>query len=129
MLRKVVGAAGCVKLRAAFVLILAAGLFACADAPDNAAASAAQQLSIGGESGTELANLQILHVGNGADPQTVDPHRGEGVPVVGGRDDHEIRLLGQNVLGLGKNIEANTDCSAVSTRPRYPITQACLNRL
>ncbi len=35
---------------------------------------------IGGESGTELAEVQILHRGNGAEPQTLDPHRGEGVP-------------------------------------------------
>jgi oligopeptide transport system substrate-binding protein len=35
---------------------------------------------IGGESGTELAEVQVLHRGNGAEPQTLDPHRGEGVP-------------------------------------------------
>ncbi|MFW2405519.1 MAG: peptide ABC transporter substrate-binding protein [Gammaproteobacteria bacterium] len=35
---------------------------------------------IGGESGTELAEIQVLHRGNGAEPQTLDPHRGEGVP-------------------------------------------------
>ena len=35
---------------------------------------------LGGESGTELAPMQVLHRGNGAEPQTLDPHRGEGVP-------------------------------------------------
>lgn len=35
---------------------------------------------IGGESGAELADAQVLHRGNGAEPQTLDPHRGEGVP-------------------------------------------------
>jgi len=40
----------------------------------------ATDVKIGGESGTELAEIQILHRGNGAEPQTLDPHRGEGVP-------------------------------------------------
>ena len=35
---------------------------------------------IGGESGMELAEEQILHRGNGTEPQTLDPHRAEGVP-------------------------------------------------
>ncbi|MBT8441388.1 MAG: peptide ABC transporter substrate-binding protein [Gammaproteobacteria bacterium] len=35
---------------------------------------------IGGESGKELAEIQVLRRGNGAEPQTLDPHRGEGVP-------------------------------------------------
>ncbi len=35
---------------------------------------------IGGESGTELAAVQVLHKGNGAEPQTLDPHRAQGVP-------------------------------------------------
>jgi len=35
---------------------------------------------IGGESGTELAAEQVLHWGNGAEPQSLDPHRAEGVP-------------------------------------------------
>ncbi len=36
--------------------------------------------SIGGASGTELAEVQELHWGNGAEPQTLDPHTGSGVP-------------------------------------------------
>ena len=35
------------------------------------------QAQIGGPSGTELAELQVLHVGNGAELQTLDPHRAE----------------------------------------------------
>jgi oligopeptide transport system substrate-binding protein len=41
---------------------------------DQAAAETAQ---IGGPSGTELAERQVLHVGNGAELQTLDPHRAE----------------------------------------------------
>lgn len=37
-------------------------------------------VEIGGPSGTELAADQTLHIGNGAEPQTLDPHRAEGVP-------------------------------------------------
>lgn len=36
--------------------------------------------AIGGASGTELAAEQVIHIGNGAEPQTLDPHRAEGVP-------------------------------------------------
>ena len=35
------------------------------------------QAQIGGASGTELAEHQALHVGNGAELQTLDPHRAE----------------------------------------------------
>lgn len=35
---------------------------------------------IGGASGTELAAEQVLHRSNGTEPQTLDPHRAEGVP-------------------------------------------------
>jgi len=37
-------------------------------------------VQIGGPSGTELAEHQVLRKGNGAEPQTLDPHRAEGVP-------------------------------------------------
>jgi oligopeptide transport system substrate-binding protein len=42
---------------------------------DRAVAAATAQ--IGGPSGTELAERQVLHVGNGAELQTLDPHRAE----------------------------------------------------
>jgi oligopeptide transport system substrate-binding protein len=35
---------------------------------------------IGGASGSQLAEVQVLHKGNGAEPQTLDPHKAEGVP-------------------------------------------------
>lgn len=34
---------------------------------------------IGGESGTELAERQVIHIGNQGDPQTLDPHKAQGV--------------------------------------------------
>ena len=37
------------------------------------------QAQIGGPSGTELAEQQVLHVGNGAELQTLDPHRAEDI--------------------------------------------------
>ena len=37
-------------------------------------------VQIGGASGTELAAEQVLHWGNGSEPQGLDPHRSEGVP-------------------------------------------------
>jgi oligopeptide transport system substrate-binding protein len=59
-------------VRAALALLLAAGLAACgptgdAPAPSNGSA---------GQGGFE----NILRLGNGAEPQTLDPHRAEGVP-------------------------------------------------
>ena len=39
-----------------------------------------QPQTIGGASGQELAESQVLHWGNGAEPQSLDPHRVEGVP-------------------------------------------------
>jgi oligopeptide transport system substrate-binding protein len=35
---------------------------------------------VGGESGSELAERQVFHRGNGAEPQSLDPHKSEGVP-------------------------------------------------
>jgi len=59
----------------AAVAVAAALLAGCSgDAPDRG------HTPIGGASGTELAEVQVLHRGNGAEPQTLDPHRGEGVP-------------------------------------------------
>ncbi len=57
-------------------LIMAAALTACGS--DEAATTA--DVQIGGASGTELAAEQVLHWGNGAEPQGLDPHKSEGVP-------------------------------------------------
>lgn len=37
-------------------------------------------VQVGGASGTELAAEQVLHWGNGSEPQGLDPHKSEGVP-------------------------------------------------
>jgi oligopeptide transport system substrate-binding protein len=39
----------------------------------------AAPVEIGGASGTELAERQVLHLGNGTEIQSLDPHRGEDV--------------------------------------------------
>jgi oligopeptide transport system substrate-binding protein len=60
-----------------YVLASAALLLAgCGGVQSGARVTAIQ---IGGTSGTELAADQILRQGNGAEPQTLDPHRAEGV--------------------------------------------------
>ena len=62
------------RLRLVFVAGAATLLGACS-APDPG-----RTIPIGGASGTELAAEQILNKNNGAEPQTLDPHRAEGVP-------------------------------------------------
>jgi oligopeptide transport system substrate-binding protein len=52
-------------------------LAACGGGGDGGGRSGAP---IGGVSGTELADVQVLHLGNGAEIQTVDPHRNQEVP-------------------------------------------------
>jgi oligopeptide transport system substrate-binding protein len=52
-------------------------LTACSPAPEYTLRDYGQ---IGGISGTELAPEQVLHKSNGAEPQTLDPHRAQGVP-------------------------------------------------
>jgi oligopeptide transport system substrate-binding protein len=59
----------------AVILSFATG---CGDPTSRAARVTPAQ--IGGESGTELAERQVLHRGNGAEPQSLDPHKSEGVP-------------------------------------------------
>ena len=39
-----------------------------------------QTVQVGGATGQELAAEQILHKGNGAEPESLDPHRASGVP-------------------------------------------------
>jgi oligopeptide transport system substrate-binding protein len=51
-------------------------LAACGGGEGGAAASG----PVGGPSGTELAATQVLHLGNGAEIQTLDPHRNQEVP-------------------------------------------------
>jgi oligopeptide transport system substrate-binding protein len=57
--------------------ILAAALVAsCGGGPEPGTAGG-PQAQIGGPSGTELAERQVLHVGNGVELQSLDPHRSE----------------------------------------------------
>ena len=63
------------RVRQLLVILGLLVLAACGPAQDPASVE-----PVGGASGTERAVPQILRVGNGAEPQTLDPHRAEGVP-------------------------------------------------
>ncbi len=63
--------------RAAGAALLMALLAGCGREPVPAATAPAQ---IGGASGTELADLQILRKGNAAEPESLDPHRARSLP-------------------------------------------------
>jgi oligopeptide transport system substrate-binding protein len=52
-------------------------LDACGGTTDTSGAFAGR---VGGETGAELAALQVLRWGNGPEPGTLDPHKSEGVP-------------------------------------------------
>jgi oligopeptide transport system substrate-binding protein len=62
------------------LVALMAALAGCGQQDRSAAGSAARDEPIGGATGRELAAEQVLHWGNGAEPQSVDPHRGTDVP-------------------------------------------------
>ena len=64
-------------LRLVFVAGAATLLGACS-APDSERTG--RNIPVGGATGTELAAEQVLNKNNGAEPQTLDPHRAEGVP-------------------------------------------------
>jgi oligopeptide transport system substrate-binding protein len=57
--------------------ILAAAFVAGCGGGSAEGAAGGPQAQIGGPSGTELAERQVLHVGNGAELQSLDPHRSE----------------------------------------------------
>lgn len=59
-------------------IILSASLVAACGSGEGPASRG--MVEIGGESGTELAERQVLRRGNGAEPQSLDPHKSEGVP-------------------------------------------------
>jgi oligopeptide transport system substrate-binding protein len=65
-------------------LLAASALAACGSNGDGSGAVAGRgtaggAMPIGGASGTELAERQVLHIGNGAELQSLDPHRSEDV--------------------------------------------------
>ena len=69
---------------------------------------------VGGPSGTELARRQVLHKGNGAEPQTLDPHRAEGVPAANILRDIFEGLTseapdGEVIPGAAKRWDISTD--------------------
>ncbi|MCC5860824.1 MAG: peptide ABC transporter substrate-binding protein [Gammaproteobacteria bacterium] len=65
-------------LRSLAVVALSTALVAACGSGDGPGGRAA--VPIGGESGSELAERQVLRRGNGAEPQSLDPHKSEGVP-------------------------------------------------
>ncbi len=65
------------KYHGILAIVAAALVASCGSDPGAAGAPRAQ---IGGPSGTELAERQVLHVGNGAELQTLDPHHAEDLP-------------------------------------------------
>ncbi|HJP04703.1 MAG: hypothetical protein CL799_02810 [Chromatiales bacterium] len=67
--------------KTATVIVLAALLVLTGNACSNKNSPAPRDYGeIGGPSGTELAIVQVLQKDNGAEPQTLDPHRATGVP-------------------------------------------------
>jgi oligopeptide transport system substrate-binding protein len=63
----------------AVAVVLAAFLAGCSRPDDDAPLPAPKTVAVGGASGTELAAEQILRAANGAEPETLDPHRASGV--------------------------------------------------
>jgi oligopeptide transport system substrate-binding protein len=66
------------SIRAWTVATVALTLVACGSGSGNAGGESAQ--AIGGATGRELAEKQVIHIGNGAEIQTLDPQRGQGDP-------------------------------------------------
>lgn len=65
------------RKRYGVLAMLAAGLVASCGGGSDGGSAGGPAAQIGGASGKELAEAQVLHVGNGAEPQTLDPHRAE----------------------------------------------------
>jgi oligopeptide transport system substrate-binding protein len=57
--------------------VLAAAAVASCSSGEGAGTAGGPVVQIGGPSGTELAEHQVLHIGNGAELQSLDPHRSE----------------------------------------------------
>jgi oligopeptide transport system substrate-binding protein len=60
----------------ALTALIAAG---CSRPGEEAALPVPQGIVVGGTTGNELAAVQVLHAANGAEPETLDPHRATGV--------------------------------------------------
>jgi oligopeptide transport system substrate-binding protein len=57
--------------------VLASAAVASCGSGEGAGTTGGPVVQIGGPSGTELAEHQVLHIGNGAELQSLDPHRSE----------------------------------------------------
>src|SRR6185436_14128435 len=64
---------------AAVVVAASILLAACGGGGGNGTPAAQATVQVGGATGKELADVQILRIGNGTEIQTLDPHRGEEV--------------------------------------------------
>jgi oligopeptide transport system substrate-binding protein len=64
------------RLLAVAALVLAAG---CSRPGEEAALPVPQEIVVGGATGQELATEQVFHAANGAEPESLDPHRITGV--------------------------------------------------
>ena len=60
-------------------LLVAASVAACGGDGLDGGVATTSRVPVGGESGTDLADIQVLHWGNAAEPQSLDPHKSEGV--------------------------------------------------
>ena len=62
------------------LLLVAVALILGACGGNDGSVGTAGSPMVGGVSGDELAEAQVMRRGNGAEPQSLDPHRAEGVP-------------------------------------------------
>ncbi len=67
------------RLGAVWAAVAASVVLAGCSSDTGDAAAASSGAPIGGATGTELAEVQILHTGNGVEPQSLDLHRSEDV--------------------------------------------------
>ena len=63
----------------ALAAVVAAILGGCSRPGEEAELPRPRAVAVGGASGTELAAVQVLRAANGAEPETLDPHRATGV--------------------------------------------------
>ncbi|TFG87419.1 MAG: peptide ABC transporter substrate-binding protein [Chromatiales bacterium] len=66
----------CWLVAGALTVLVATG---CSQPGEEAALPAPKTVHVGGTTGQELAVVQVLHAANGAEPETLDPHRATGV--------------------------------------------------
>jgi oligopeptide transport system substrate-binding protein len=104
----------------ALIMTLAMVLTACSPDPEYTVRDYGQ---IGGISGTELAPEQVLHKSNGAEPQTLDPHRAQGVPASNIlRDLYEPLVMeapdGELIPGAAQSWSLNEDGTVYTFRLR-----------